>query len=196
MNKTNTLLIFWMNRQGPESMLVHMASACPCKEWKWGRHPKAHHIPSCSPPPPLHPLIHTRTNCRRTSSRFSGDFQPQDFLLLEKSVISSVLSHRSKNLKWLMNQYYSSVLLASKGKYILKVWGQADPKDRKRREASIFLGFLLLYFCLLPNSHPHPEPVLCKLGYPGRLFVLPEVLTPVLGPFFVLFLQAFPFFIF
>ena len=38
-----------------------------------------------------------------------------------------------------------------------------------------------------------PGPALCKLGYPGVLFVLPEVLTPVLGPSFVLFLWAFPF---
>ena len=41
-----------------------------------------------------------------------------------------------------------------------------------------------------------PGPVLCKLGQPGVLFVLPEVLTPVLGPSFVSFLQAFPFFVF
>ena len=35
----------------------------------------------------------------------------------------------------------------------------------------------LLFLCL-----PLPGPVLCKLGQPGVLFVLPEVLTPVLGP--------------
>ena len=38
-----------------------------------------------------------------------------------------------------------------------------------------------------------PGPVLCKLGQPGVLFVLPEVLTPVLGPSFVLFSRAFLF---
>ena len=36
-------------------------------------------------------------------------------------------------------------------------------------------------------------PVLCKLDQPGVLFVLPVVLTPVLGPSFVLFSRAFPF---
>ena len=41
-----------------------------------------------------------------------------------------------------------------------------------------------------------PGPVLCKLGQPGMLFVLPEVLSPVLGPSFVLFSWAFPFFVF
>ena len=43
-------------------------------------------------------------------------------------------------------------------------------------------------------SSPSPEPALGKLGQPGGLFVLPEVLTPVLRPSFVLFSQAFPFF--
>ena len=37
-----------------------------------------------------------------------------------------------------------------------------------------------------------PGPVLCKLGQPGVWFVLPEVLTPVLGPFFDSFSRAFP----
>ena len=41
-----------------------------------------------------------------------------------------------------------------------------------------------------------PRPALCKLGRPGVLFVLPEVLTLVLGPSFVLFSQGFPFLVF
>ena len=36
-------------------------------------------------------------------------------------------------------------------------------------------------------------PALCKLGYPGVLFVLPEVLIPVLRTSFVLFSWTFPF---
>ena len=47
---------------------------------------------------------------------------------------------------------------------------------------------------------PPPGPALCKLGQPGVLPVLPEVLTlkvlKVLEPSFVLFLQAFPFLVF
>ena len=31
---------------------------------------------------------------------------------------------------------------------------------------------------------PPPGPALCKLGWPGALFVLPEVLIPVLRPSF------------
>ena len=45
------------------------------------------------------------------------------------------------------------------------------------------LALAPLFICL-----SLPGPVLCKLGQPGVLFVLPEVLTPVLGPSFVLFL--------
>ena len=41
-----------------------------------------------------------------------------------------------------------------------------------------------------------PGPALCKLGQQGVLFVLPEVLTPVLRPSFVLFSRAFPFLVF
>ena len=42
---------------------------------------------------------------------------------------------------------------------------------------------------------PPPRPALCKVGQPG-VFVLPEVLTPVLRSSFVLFCQAFPFLVF
>ena len=53
------------------------------------------------------------------------------------------------------------------------------------------LALAPLFICL-----SLPGPVLCKLGQPGVLFVLPEVLTLVLGPPFVLFSQAFPFLVF
>ena len=59
------------------------------------------------------------------------------------------------------------------------------PQRAGERERASQLWFLFLCFSL-------PGPVLCKLCQPGVLFVLPEVLTPVLGPSFVLFLQAFP----
>ena len=58
----------------------------------------------------------------------------------------------------------------------------------------MLLGFLLLYICLL--TPPLHEPALCKLVYPGGLFVLSEVLTLVLRPSSVLFSWAFPFFVF
>ena len=45
-------------------------------------------------------------------------------------------------------------------------------------------------------SFPPPGPALCKLGQSEMLFVLPEVLTLVLRPSFVLFWRAFPFFVF
>ena len=57
-------------------------------------------------------------------------------------------------------------------------------------------GYGSSFICLfLP-----PWPALCKLGWPGVLLVLPEVptpvVTPVLGPSFVLFLRASPFLVF
>ena len=55
----------------------------------------------------------------------------------------------------------------------------------RREERAPALWPLFLYV------FPPPGPAPCKLGQPGVLFVLPEVLTPVLGPSFVLFLWAF-----
>ena len=59
----------------------------------------------------------------------------------------------------------------------------------EERASELALAPLFICFSL-------PGPVLCKLGQPGVLFVLPEVLTLVLGPFFVLFLRAFLFLVF
>ena len=36
--------------------------------------------------------------------------------------------------------------LASKGKYILKAWGRADPKDSVRREVPLISGSILAHF--------------------------------------------------
>ena len=71
-----------------------------------------------------------------------------------------------------------------------------DPKTRsderpstrvRERERASFGSSLYMFF---------PGPVLCKLGQSGVLFVLPEVLTPVLRPSCVLFSRAFLFLIF
>ena len=64
------------------------------------------------------------------------------------------------------------------------------PTQKTQREEKPPDQFWLLFLYVFS---PPPGPALCKLGYPRVLFVLPEVLTPVLGPSFVLFLQAFPF---
>ena len=63
------------------------------------------------------------------------------------------------------------------------------PQHEKERERELDLAPLFICLSL-------PGPVRCKLGQPGVLFVLPEVLTPVLGPSFVPFLRAFPFLVF
>ena len=61
----------------------------------------------------------------------------------------------------------------------------------REREGERELALAPLFICL-----SLPGPVLCKLGQPGVLFVLPEVLTLVLGPSFVLFSWGFPFLVF
>ena len=66
--------------------------------------------------------------------------------------------------------------------------GEERPSSQGRERD---LALAPLFICL-----SLPGPVLCKLGQPGVLFVVPEVLTPVLGPYFVLFSRAFPFFVF
>ena len=57
-------------------------------------------------------------------------------------------------------------------------------REERERPLALWLLFLCLFF---------PGPALCKLGWPGVLFVPPEVLTLVLGPSFALFSWAFPF---
>ena len=58
----------------------------------------------------------------------------------------------------------------------------------REREGERELALAPLFICL-----SLPGPVLYKLGQAGVLFVLPEVLTLVLGPSFGLFSRAFPF---
>ena len=65
----------------------------------------------------------------------------------------------------------------------------APSRGRERERVTRAVAPLFICFSV-------PGPVLCKLGQPGVLFVLPEVLTPVLEPFFVLFSWAFPFQVF
>ena len=80
----------------------------------------------------------------------------------EEFVIFSVLSHHNKILK---GQTDGPVLqlrvtvqfhLESKGKYILKVWRPANPKEEKRREARTTsqFGSSFYMFFLLPLSLP------------------------------------------
>ena len=66
-----------------------------------------------------------------------------------------------------------------------------DTRRRAPQHGERELALALLSICL-----SLPGPVLCKLGQPGVLFVLPEVLTPVLGLSFVLFSRNFPFLVF
>ena len=65
----------------------------------------------------------------------------------------SILSHHSKNLKW-QTRVTAQFYLASKGQYILEVWGKADPKEAKRKEKRSILAPLFMSF-LLPLTLPY-----------------------------------------
>ena len=141
------------------------------------------------------------------------------FELSGDSVISSVLSHHSKNLKLRMDQCQSSVYVwgvcnfpssvspqqkfevmdgpvlqlsfiwQAKGKTSSRREGGLTQKIGRETHSSNLAPLLIFYFS-------SPEPDLCKLGWPGELFVSSQVLTLVLRPSVVLFSQAFPFFVF
>ena len=76
---------------------------------------------------------------------------------------------------------------------------QREERDRDRehlhtgeRERPLALWLLFFYIFLLPLGLPYVN----WASQAGVLFVLPEVLTPFLGPSFVLFLRAYPFLVF
>ena len=103
----------------------------------------------------------------------------------EECVISSVLSCYSKDLKQ-QTSVTAQFYLASKGKYIFKVWRWADPKESQ--------GSILgpLFKCFFSS----PGPALCKLGQPGVLFIyLRSSLRSLYLPLFY-FHRLFPFFVF
>ena len=76
----------------------------------------------------------------------------------------------------------------------MRAWGHVIQRHEEKstpacgRVRELALAPLFICFSL-------PGPVLCKLGQSGVLFVLPEVLTPVLRPSCVLFSRAFLFLI-
>ena len=129
-------------------------------------------------------------------------------MLLGEFVISSVLSRCNKNLKQRTDQRYSpqkdqgdrpwtdqcydSVLQLN---FIQKVKEKTSSRhegmltQKTQREERPLAQFWLLFLYVFP---PPPGSALCNLGQPGGLFVLPEVLIPVLRPPFVLFSWAFP----
>ena len=127
----------------------------------------------------------------------------------QESGISSVLSCCNKNLKRWMDQHYSpwtpvfqpsdgpvfqlmlqpSFIQKVKENTFLRSEGMSTQKMEERPLTQFRLHFLYVF-------SPPLGPALCKLGQPGVLFVLLEVLTPVLRPSFALFLQAFPFLVF
>ena len=106
-------------------------------------------------------------------------------------VISSVLSRRDKNLKQRMDQCYSSVLFKKERKihnWDVRACWPKRLKEKRGTQPNFRSSFYVF--------SPPPGPALCKRGKSEVQFVLPEVLTSVLRPLFVLFFQAFPFLVF
>ena len=94
-------------------------------------------------------------------------------------------------------QCYSSILFRRQqenpssrreGTSIQRHEEKSAPARRRERERAGFGSSVCMFLS--------PWAVLCKLGQPGVVLVLPEVLTPVLGPSFVLFSRAFSFLVF
>ena len=92
-------------------------------------------------------------------------------------------------------QCYSSILfrrwqenpsLRCEGTLIQRHEEKSTPARGREREKERASPLAPLFICL-----SLPGPVLCKLGQPGVLFVLPEVLTLVPGPLFY-FQELFP----
>ena len=82
--------------------------------------------------------------------------------VLEKFVISLVLSHHSKNFKWCMDQCYSTVLQLSfiwqeKENTSSSLEGRLTQKMQKEKPPAQF--WLLFLYAFSPS----PEPALCKL---------------------------------
>ena len=72
-----------------------------------------------------------------------------------------------------MDQCYSSILFGKQRKIHPRGVRAGLPKrhGEKRSPQLNFGSSFYMFF------YPHPEPALCKLGQPGGLFVLPEVLA-------------------
>ena len=87
--------------------------------------------------------------------------------------LSSVSPKQNLEAKGVTAQFY----LAIKGKYILKGWGQADPKDTKRRSekqgAQFWLLFLYVFF-----SSPRLRPLsLPYVNWASQKFASPEMFS-------------------
>ena len=77
---------------------------------------------------------------------------PSKLELSGEFVISSVLSHCSKNLKWWTDQCYSSILFGKQRK--IHTWSlrTGRPKRSEERSPGLILAPLFIFFFLLPLS--------------------------------------------
>ena len=81
-----------------------------------------------------------------------------------------------------------SFIYKAKENTSLRHEGRSTQKTEEEKSHQPNFGFSFYMFLFSPPL----EPALCKLGEPGVLFASPEVLTVVLRPSFVLFLEFSP----
>ena len=122
-------------------------------------------------------------------------FEATDIKILSTSPLLDILCYSSRFLNRPSYSYqvsitalcYSSVLFRKQQENISsRHEGMSTQRHEEKRECPSPMAPLYMFF-------PCPGPDLCKLGQPGVLFGLPEVLTPVLRPSFVVFSWDFPF---
>ena len=131
----------------------------------------------------------------KAPSRVTGLGSRTDRVIALRSRTDHVIALRQISVT---AQCYSSILFRRQqenpssrheGTLIQRHKEKSAPVRGRERESELALAPLFICSSL-------PGPVLCKLGQPGVLFVLPAVLTLVLGPSLVLFPRAFPFLVF
>ena len=123
-------------------------------------------------------VVSARLNLRNGTIYVRGVFNFPSFVSLQQ---------KFEAMDWLILQL--SFIWQAKENTSSRDEGWLTPKWRDKARSSGLAPLFTSFF-----SSPWACP--CKLGQPGGLFVLSEVLTQVLGPSFVLFSWAFPSFVF
>ena len=116
---------------------------------------------------------------------FSSVSSQQRFEAMDVKALGASQLSDSPCYSFQTDQFY----LENKGMPTQKTW--REQPERGRETMSMCEREAPAPWPIFSYVFSSPRPALCKLGQPGVLFVLPEVLTPVFRLFFVLFSRAF-----
>ena len=127
---------------------------------------------------------HNKNLKRQTSIKALGQTMSQlsDRSVLQLSFIQKIKENTSLRHEGMLTQK------TRRGERERETESKSEREHKKETPAPLAPFYMYIF--------SPPGPALCKLGQPGVLLVLPEVLTLALGPPFVLFLWAFPFRVF